>query len=183
MKKKVISLAMAVVLTIAVLNAQNTASHQVSVSIPEVALIGLTATESSVGIPGHNTNEVIQTLDISEMNISEVWLNYTSVPENSQRYRKIIAMLSGTLPNGIKLSVEASPFTGTGKGKTGTSCGKKILSAEPSEIISDIGSCYTGKGEHNGHLLSFSVEVDQNRYKEVQPREMRNLSITYTLSK
>ena len=81
------------------------------------------------------------------------------------------------------LKVEASGASGTGKGDLGLSSGVVTLSNQPTEIISNIGSCYTGKGVNNGHLLKYKLEFDKSSVGNSQLFQTEtSLNVIYTLT-
>jgi len=162
---------------------QSSQSHQVRIVIPKVALIDMeSAGSSAVVLSLDKPNEAGHGLQAAAQNSSGYWVNYSSVLASGQPERKVMASLSGNIPEGVKVLLVASPYSGEGKGKNGIPSGKKILSGEPTEIISNIGSCYTGNGVNNGHLLTFSLEVDEGKYEAIRHGDFENLRVTYTLT-
>ena len=110
-----------------------------------------------------------------------LWINYTSALPVGLNSRSINAEISqGTLPQGITLFLEASAYTGAGKGKFGISDGKIELSNQPQPIISGIGSCYTGDGVNNGHQLTFSIEISD--YSKVYAVDNAYYVVLYTIT-
>jgi hypothetical protein len=133
------------------------ASHQVVISIPRIALIGIAGADNDQFRIGQG-QEAGHKIEITQNRISGIWLNYTSTVSADNRNHKVMAAMSGSLPDALQIMLEASPFTGSGKGKTGIPSGSKILSGQPVEIISEIGSCFTGKGVNNGHELTYTLQ-------------------------
>jgi len=82
------------------------------------------------------------------------------------------------------LYVSASSYTGNRNGKTGTPAGKIALSGDAQDIITEIGSCYTGDGANNGHLLHYSLELNDgsSAYSSLNFDQSTTLYVTYTLS-
>ncbi len=113
----------------------------------------------------------------------KIWMNYSSIGANSNHRRKIVAIIEGKVPEGIKVYVEASDYSGSGNGKLGISSGLTALSDQPSEVISDIGSCYTGKGINNGHFLQYKLEFDKtdDNYSALTQAES-SFNVIYTLT-
>jgi hypothetical protein len=137
----------------------NIASHKVNVEIPEVALLTLVSSDLSqvkieVSAPDKAGSSVVFT---GSRQNNFAWLHYSSVIRSQNHRRKISAAIQGDIPEGFRIIVEASEASG-GKGNLGKPSGKTILSQLPKEIISGIGSCFTGKGVHNGHHLSYQLE-------------------------
>ncbi len=154
----------------------------VHLSIPEIALIDIE--------PGANNSIDFNVIPSSESGSSSqmhkstnesLWINYSSALANPRNTRKIVAEISqGVLPEGILLFVQASPYSGMGEGKLGSSAGKIELTNNPKPIITNIGSCYTGNGINNGHLLTFSIEI--KNYSKVYATEESDFNILYTIT-
>ena len=92
-------------------------------------------------------------------------------------------MIQGEIPKGIRVKLEASDVAGSGKGKTGQPTGVVTLSNEPSDVILNIGSCYTGKGLNNGHYLTYKMEFDEaaDEYHQLASGQT-SLNVIYTLT-
>ena len=160
------------------------ASHNISIVIPEVALLDLESSSTSSFTTGPSVpSEAGDALDFTEAVNDQLWV-YSSVIGSSEPERRVSAFIEGTIPEGVVVSVVASPYSGEGKGKTGIPSGKVILSNTPQDIITNIGSCYTGDGIHNGHQLTYTVELDKTAgsYAKLNFDESTTVSVTYTLS-
>lgn len=158
--------------------------HKVGIEIPEVALLGLASENSpNVNISFTAPQQAGNPVDISGIQNENIWINYSSIVSGSEHRRKIVAMVEGEIPEGVQIKVEASEAAGSGKGKTGEPAGAVTLSAEPTEVIVNIGSCFTGKGSSNGHYLTYKVETDES-FKNYPLSTLENASIhvVYTLT-
>ncbi len=91
--------------------------------------------------------------------------------------------MKNRLPKGILLKVQAYNTTEGGAGNPGTPTNEVILSNNPSDIITGIGSCYTGQGIENGPFLKYSIEFDKTaeNYALISSKSYR-LDIVYTLT-
>ena len=87
-------------------------------------------------------------------------------------------MLNGNLPEGVSVKLVTSAYQGKGKGKHGKPTGEIILSEQPTDILTGIGSCYTGVGENTGHCLTYKIE-NNNAYPDT---ELNPIQVTYTLT-
>lgn len=88
------------------------------------------------------------------------WLNYTTLVQLSEPTISItIEVVSGSIPNGLELQVEAVPYKGISRGKLGTPRGKMAVTHMPRVLISNIGTCYTGFGRNEGYQLIFSFII------------------------
>lgn len=161
--------------------ADKNVSHKATVSIPEVALLALQFEgNSNVDFVGSSTIAGDE-ISISEKSKTGVWVNYSSIAGDNQK-RKITATIAGEIPEGVVLKVNAEQYSGSGKGKVGTSNGTVQLSESPVDVISGIGSCYTGSGIQNGHLLSYELEIDEDEFYKNQGNTSTTLSVVYTLT-
>jgi hypothetical protein len=155
----------------------------VSISIPPVALIDIEpAIENSIHFSIVPSAESGASPQVRKTSSGEsLWINYSSALQNAQSRRSIVAEISeGILPEGISLNVEASRFQGKGKGQLGQSTGKVSLSNQPQTIITGVGNCFTGDGQNNGHLLTFSIEVSD--YAKISTADEVAFTILYTLN-
>ena len=153
----------------------------VNFSITEIALVDIEPDfNNSIQFVIRPTAEKGQQLEIMDSSNESLWINYSSALSNTHQSRSIIAEISqGTLPNGLELFVEASNYSGLGKGKLGLSVGKTSLTNRPKPIITNIGSCFTGDGINNGHLLTFSIEIKD--YEKIRSGEETIFTVLYTI--
>lgn len=162
----------------------NSADHKVNLEIPEVALLGLVSeTSTSININTNAPSEAGQSVDFNISAEKGVWLNYSSIVSKSGLTRKIVATVNGEIPSGLVLKVEASEVIGSGKGKLGKTAGSVSLSGTPTDVIVDIGSCYTGKGVSNGHYLTYSLESDASSNDlAMLAQSHSSFDVVYTIS-
>jgi len=154
----------------------------VSFSLPPVALVDI---EPDVNNSIHFTvlpaSESGASPQIRRTTSQALWLNYSSALANPQNTRSIVAEISGGgLPEGVSLNVEASGHKGMGDGEFGQPAGKVELGNQPKAIITNVGNCFTGDGEGNGHQLTFSIEVAD--YSKISAADETSFTILYTLS-
>ena len=165
--------------------AQNSAKQNIDIRIPEVALLGLVADNSNTSLVHTKSNNVAENSVsfVNETDINLVWINYSSVKKAHSASRKITAFVQGDIPKGIKLKVSASAASSDGKGQLGQPKGSTVLGEQPAEIISNIGSCYTGQGAQHGHSLIYSLDVDEKEAGLVALNsENITINIIYTLA-
>ncbi len=190
MKKKFLILSIVIgILGISSVVAQNTkpASHNINISIPEVALLDLeSASSTTISMSAIAPNEAGNAIDFSKAKNSAIWINYSSIIGNSSKpNRKVSAVVNGKIPRGTSLKVYASPYSGNGAGTTGTPVGIVELSETEQDLITDIGSCYTGDGINNGHRLYYNLELDhkdKDAYAQLDFDQTASITVTYTLS-
>ena len=163
----------------------NSVSHKVNIEIPEVALLGLVSNSKTIlNINSNSPVEAGNTIRFTDIeHNNDIWLNYSSIIKNASHSRRVVALIQGEIPQGLHLMVEASEAQGAGKGKLGHSTGMIMLSNQPTEIISDIGSCFTGTGVYNGHSLTYTLKMDNenNTYGNINEGQTA-LQVVFTLT-
>lgn len=161
--------------------------HDVKIDLPEVALLDVESKSNlSIVIAAQAPEEAGLPLDLSKSTNSDLWINYTSiVGSKKEPSRQVTAQItSGAVPDGLRLFVEAANAKGKGNGKFGKPSGKVHLSSNPKNIITNVGSSYTGDGPDNGHQLTYILEMfNLNKFGDLDfDQAQEALSITYTLS-
>lgn len=135
------------------LQAQTTATRQVSISFQTVVLVNIQPGDP-ITLAFTRPDDAGSPLN-SPVNTSK-WINYSSAVGNNSPSRTITASINKVIPN-IKLSITAAAATGFGGGTLGTSTGTVTLTTTPSIIISGIRGAYTGAGISNGHNISLTA--------------------------
>ncbi|RIH66256.1 hypothetical protein D1164_04920 [Mariniphaga sediminis] len=172
-----------------------TSSHNLGISVPEVALVdveGPSGEGTTINLsPNINNLEAGAAVDFTTANDNSLWLNYTSIIEQgnngngngngSSKTRKIKAEIDENLPDGLDLMLEVGTIA-SGSGQTGTAIQEKIaLKKGPTTVIDDIGSCYTENGAGKGHRLTYSLAVKDNKFDKVMA-ETFSVQVTYTIT-
>ena len=111
---------------------------------------------------------------------SGVWVNYSSIVEKDKT-RKVTVAIDKDVPSGVYLKVVASGFTGSGKGSLGQAGQKLTLKTQAQDIITKVGSCYTGDGAENGHNLAYSLELTGDADYAKLTEGNTEITVTYTL--
>lgn len=91
-----------------------------------------------------------------------IWINYSSVVEPFSTNSIYVSLGLGNIPAEIRLKLRIDSYQGNGSGELGAPTAPIILSTFPQPIIVNIGSCYTGQGEGQGHKLTYSWELASN---------------------
>lgn len=172
---------------------QKKANHNISVSVPDVSLIGIVGAEGTVSAinltPDISNLEAGEKVDFSSANDNSLWLNYTSIIGNpgnrngngSGKTRKIKVELEDNLPNGMDLFLEVGPAN-SGSGQIGKPIQEKTaLKKGPTTVVENIGSCYTENGEGKGHRLTYSLGVKENQFDKVMA-ELFSVQVLYTIT-
>lgn len=161
----------------AVAQDSNTAKHNVSISVPTVALIDveggstisfeLTApTEAGLGFVAPASN-------------STLWLNMTSIVSEGKT-RNITVQMNNALSTALSLEVTAASDAGEGHGSFG-SAGKTEIKTSASNLITGIGSGYTGDGDGSGYNLTYELVINEGNYANLYAIT-QTVEVTYTLT-
>ncbi len=151
-------------------------SHKVNVSVPKVALINIVHNGDSKEYTSFHKPRPRN--DITDGH----WINYSSIVNQENSTRSVMVAILGKLPVGVYLSVQTTSYQGNGNGKTGVPSEKINLSEIPQALITDIGSCYTGTGSNNGHMISYAIETCQQENIKNFNEIGQLVRIVYTLT-
>lgn len=169
-------------------NAQdsNQEAHNVVIGIPEVALLDLEAANgTSITLGPTAPGEAGNALNFNTVDNS-IWINYSSIiGSTTEPSRNVAAQItSGTVPSGTELSVVAASDAGNGDGTVGAPTAAVVLSSTAQNIITGIGSAYTGNGVNKGHNLSYALNLSSasGSYAQLDFDKSDTVVITYTLS-
>lgn len=166
----------------------NVGSHDISLGIPEVAMLDIESTSGSntISLGATAPSDAGDPLDFSATN-SSLWINYSSIVNSTNDLtRSVSAKVSNnTVPSGMLLNLSLGDATSTNSGGTlGTTTNGSTpiaLTANDQQIVSGIGSCYTGSPELNGHQLTYSIDADATNYEDLVANSV-SVTIMYTLS-
>lgn len=169
-------------------NGSKSATHSASIKVEDFALLDIEGPGGSTAISLQPTTPDEAGLGITfdeDSKDDNLWLNYSSVVA-SGKTRKVTAKVDGTLPTGLDLMLKTDSYSGDGKGKNGqvSSDAAQKLTGSETEILKEIGSCYTGDGTKNGHNLEYSLRLQDNdadNYQNLQSGTY-NITVTYTIS-
>jgi len=165
----------------------NTDGHEVSITIPEVAILDVEPTGGSFSLAPEKPSEAGLALDFTNSNNDDLWLNYSSIvgaTTDPSRTIDVKIQDGDDVPDGLLLKVTAGADNGTGDGVMGSPTGQLTLSNTAQKIITGIGSCYTGSPEKNGHQLTYALELDgtAGSYGKIDFDQSTTLRIVYTIT-
>ena len=134
--------------------AQNTASHQVTMQVNDIALLGIiganiTLTIGAPGTPG---------LPPGNATNSTCRLQYTALVPSGQSRRITVAWDLAAALAGTELRVTATPAN-LGGGDEGATAGPVVISGLAADVVTSIGSCYTGIGAGDGAQLDYVLAI------------------------
>jgi hypothetical protein len=163
----------------------NVDTHTLTVTVPEVALLDLESTGSlnfGMTFLPPSGNEAGKKIN-NPLNNLTVWLNYSSIvtataPDN---VRQVKVKSDVNSPGGVSFSVNAGADVGMGAGTVGTAVGNVSINPVADDLITGIGSCYTGTGPSKGHLLTYSAVVNLASYSSLVAG-VTPIKVTYTLT-
>ena len=190
---KKLSLFIATVLFFAgatVINAQdnndtNEAGHAVAITIPTVALVDVedgTNEANSINLSPTITGlDAGQEVEFSAATNSSFYLNYTSIVASEQTRDIRVQLSESTLPTGVTIVLSASESAIGGKGTKGTGVSDITLeTASAKDIVTGIGSCYTGTGI-KGHQLTYKLAFNDDNYASLLAGSY-GATVTYTIT-
>lgn len=168
-------------------NDLNDGNGTVAIEIPEVALVDLESSSGkNVSLVIDNPEEAGEGVNLASASDSSTWLNYSSIRSSTtDPNRSIYArIISGSVPNGLKLKVKPLGYYGSGDGALGAPVNGngRVLNGNDRRLIKNIKSCYTGDGPGNGHQLIYFLELRNNGYKKLRFDVSNAVAVLYTIS-
>jgi hypothetical protein len=152
----------------------------VKLTLSEVSYLGLYPDDSDVhlNMTFGNAMDVESFVNESCTN-SEKRLVYTIAKSSNSNSRAIqVHMSYGWLPSNLSISVTASQATG-GAGTLGLPSNTVVLSATAKNLITGIGSGYTGNTATSGHCLQYKAYI--NSLSGLVFTINKVVQVTYTL--
>ncbi|REA56502.1 hypothetical protein DSL64_26655 [Dyadobacter luteus] len=161
---------------------QKTASVAVNLTLPAVALIDIVPSASStVALKMTAPTEAGQPIGVGTAN-SANWLIMTSAV-TAAGSRNVSGSVVGTMPPGIRLRLDVSPYTGTGLGfspSMGYVTTNIYMTNTATKFIDNIKGSFTGTGTgSNGFRLRYSIEISD--YAAIRSGTT-SLTVRYTMA-
>ncbi len=161
---------------------KNFAKMNLSCNIPAIALVDFASSDVRTVTYNFNTVEPNQVEQlVSQPFDGSTWINYSSIVRNGTTNYITAEVSNSELPGDMTLNLIVSPDNGAGAGSMGTSSGELVLTTYPQIIISNIGSCFTGRGLKRGHHLRYEWRSIENDQVIEKPGD-NAVSVTYTIS-
>ncbi len=168
------------------------ATHTVAINIAEVALLDLhflaseTSTSTSITLAGTAPTEAGLPMTFGDAATNSViWMNYSSIIKGDLLRNVSVKINDGTVPAGLKLTVLASAASADGAGTKGIATTALTLTGTGQDIVTGIGSTYTGDGASRGRNLTYKLDYATNEstdYAALDFSDTNVLEIMYTLS-
>ena len=161
----------------------NTAEMSFTLKIPTIALLNLVVNGGQIITYSYSNSEPNQVEQIITPTTGDnTWLNYSSIVENGMTNYITAHISSGSLPADVTLNILVGADAGAGAGLKGTSLGQITLSSYPQNIITNIGSCYTGLGLNSGHQLTYIWENPESFNYNYYYENGNQIAVTYTIT-
>lgn len=154
-----------------------TASEVVSYELPAMRILDLEGTAPSLTFAA----PAEAGLAVADVTSNSSWINYTSIIASGSTNKVTVAITNGAVPTGTTLKVVAAADAAAGDGTVGTPTAQVTLDGTAQDIVTGIGSCYTGDGNAAGHQLTYTWSVDADAYATVATANA-SLTTTYTIT-
>lgn len=180
MMKSYIFILLSLYLTIQIVCAQNNvAKMSINLDIPAVSIIDFAGTENKISFNSGQGAEQI----VTPSTLDRTWLNYSSIVEENTTNIISVNLSAWNLPSNMAIRLRVGENMGAGAGATGKPVGQILLSKYPQQVITGIGSCYTGRGIRKGHQLTYSweglmpaIDEDDDSMDNIE------IAVTYTIT-
>ncbi|MBB3836294.1 hypothetical protein FHS57_000276 [Runella defluvii] len=160
----------------------NTKNHNVTITVPDVALLKIEGADPTLAVVAPTVAG--DPVSVTGVTNSDKSLQYSSTVATSggDMARTITAAITaGTVPSGFDLKVSAVIASG-GDGAKGTAIGTPFaLTGTAQNIVTAIGSCYTGTAAGNGAVLTYALAF-KGAYADIRYNASDVITVTYTLS-
>lgn len=136
---------------------QTTAGDPITLTLSELALIDTNhapvTLELTTSTPGGSI--------ASTGSNTDMWIKVSAINPGSAK-RKVTAKITGTVPAGTSLTLIPAAATATNSaGLLGTAISSAItLTTTDQDIVTNIGSCYTGTGATDGYQATINWILD-----------------------
>lgn len=120
---------------------------------------------------------------VPDVQANNSWINYTSIIGTGLT-NKVTVVLTKVPPTFTTLKVIASAHAGTGNGTYGIPSTELTLASASvaQDIITGIGSCWTGTTDANGHKLTYTWGITPGAYASaVSVASANDITATYTI--
>ncbi|HEY1054364.1 MAG TPA: hypothetical protein VGE24_04490, partial [Emticicia sp.] len=113
-----------------------------SVTLPAIALLDLN-NNSAITMAFQSPSEAGSPITAPASN-STKWINLTSAVASGATRRITAQVVSGSVPNGVRLKLETGVASGIGSGTFGSVTSPVYLTTSATTIINGIGGAFTG---------------------------------------
>ena len=170
--RQVLCLMLSLLLLISYEGVAETQTDTFNLSIQEIVAIQISGTLGNLQLAAP-----LAGAPITEVIDNNTLLQYTSVSDPGE-FRTIQATINATTPAGSQLGVTAGAPGGTGT--CGVPQSITVLTTTNKNLITSIGSCYTGNSAGNGSRLTYTFSVVD--YGALVSTDATSYTITYTIT-
>ncbi|MFW6029459.1 MAG: hypothetical protein ACOCRO_04315 [Halanaerobiales bacterium] len=165
--------------------ATDTATQTVSLHVDEMALLEIEGPSSislAVTAPNNNIGRAPNGQNSFHSSIGSMYLHYTStVGMESSRSISVERGISDAIPAGTKLELGIKEMpTVFGNIGSKTTMYANLNNSGSQDIITGIGSCYTGDGSTDGPLFNYRFKVED--VSELVANDSSSITVTFTLT-
>ena len=157
----------------------NSVKMPIVLSIPAIALVDFAGSDTRVTF--NSDSKGIEQI-ITPSTLDKTWINYSSVVDGKSTNNISVNLSSMNTPPEIRIKLDVGKDVGAGAGTTGKPIGPITLTPYPQDIITGIGSCYTGRGAQKGHQLIYSWEWLPPYDADHSSIDNIEISVTYTIT-
>lgn len=153
------------------------ADEVVTYTLPAMAILDVEGTAPTLSFAAPSEAGAA----VADVTSNGSWINYTSIIATGSTNKVTAAITSGAVPTSTTLKVVAAADAAAGDGTVGTPAAELTLSGTGQDLVTAIGSCYTGDGSSAGHNLTYTWSVDADGYASVATANS-SLTVTYTIT-
>ena len=161
-------------------SATNSSSTTITLGITEVSLVKTSADLVNLQL---NQQDAGLSVEVSASD-STARLLMSSVISSSMTRTLSAKITAGTVPPGTHLELSVLQPNSNFAGETGVFIAPTTLDGTDRPIITNIASCYSGKGAADGYPLKFSYALDVNpaTYGTLRATTGAQIVVTFTLT-
>lgn len=155
----------------------NTGTNEITMGIPELQLLATTNSTLNLELTTNTAGEAIQSgaQDSSYVQVSSI------VPTVGTT--RTIEASYDAIPAGTELVVSATePSNGNQGGTIGVGLADITLTTTATDIITGIGSCYTGTAADDGYKLVYSWSAATGAYGDIVATSSQVTTVTLTIT-
>jgi len=134
----------------------NAATHDLSLGMPEINLLSSNSSTVNLELTTNVAGEAVQ----SSISDSTARVKISSVVAGVQSRTLSASVSAGSVPAGTQLRLVAKAPNANFGGTTGTLGSEATLSGSAANIITGIGSCFSGTGSDDGYVLKYTWGLD-----------------------
>lgn len=161
----------------------NEAENEVTITVDEVAELDVEGTVATFEVG--SDDDAGKPFKVNPTNEAANYLHYTSIVASDET-RKITVKQTETLPAGVTLKVMPTAAGGNKQGDVGSVVESAITLNDAGEtaadVVTGIGSCYTGNAESDGVKLAYALTVEPNDVADLKTLTQTSYTVTYTLT-